>query len=189
MNGTLSFLNDLAQWLGRWIPRLVLIEPTHLGVLFGPRGDARQVGPGLIWYWPITHALVNVPVTTQSLQLSSQILPNDADVDDGLLPRVLLCAAAVQFRTFDAVKVATKALHTHALVDNRASAAIARHVSHRKNLANWAEAVVADLAGELAPFGVVVDRLDFTQHGSGVALKNISDWNYADAAAGTRPKE
>lgn len=47
MTGALSFLNDLAQWLGRWVPRLVLVEPTHRGVLFGPRGSARQVGPGL----------------------------------------------------------------------------------------------------------------------------------------------
>lgn len=189
MNGTLTFLNDLAQWLGRWIPRLVLIEPTHVGVLFGPTGTARPVGPGLIWYWPISHALVLVPVTTQSVQLSSQVLPNDAAIDDGFLPRVLLCAAAVQFRSVDPVKVATKALHTHALVDNRASAAIARHIGQRADLKAWATAVVADLRDELEPFGVVVDRLDFTQHGCGVALKNISDWSYADAVAGTRPKE
>lgn len=29
-------------------------------------------------------------------------------------------------------------------------------------------------------------ELDFTQRGTGVALKNLSDWNYADSVAGTR---
>lgn len=187
MTGALSFLNDLAQWLGRWIPRLILVEPTHLGVLFGPRGAAKQAGPGLICYWPITHALVLMPVTTQSVQLNAQVLP--APTDDGLLPRVLLCAAAVQFRTTDAVKAATKALNVHALVDNRASAAVARHLSKRDDIPAWSAAVVQDLSDELHSFGVIVDRVDFTHHGTGVALKNISDWSYSDATAGTRPKE
>lgn len=187
MTGALSFLNDLAQWLGRWIPRLVLVEPTHLGVLFGPRGSSRQVGPGLVYYWPITHALILVPVTTQSVQLSTQVLPGATD--DGLLPRVLICAVAVQFHTGDAVKAATKALNTHALIDNRASAAVVRHLGKRDDLSAWSVAVVADLRDELEAFGIVVDRLDFTQHGAGVALKNLSDWNYSDAIAGTRPKE
>lgn len=187
MTGALSFLNDLAQWLGRWIPRLVLIEPTHLGVLFGPKGSARQVGPGLVYYWPITHALILVPVTTQSVQLSTQILPVSSD--EGLLPRVLICAVAVQFRTEDAVTAATKALHAHALIDNRASAAVARHLGKRGDLLAWSAAVVTDLRDELKTFGIVVDRLDFTQHGTGVALKNLSDWNYSDSSTGARPKE
>jgi len=186
MTSALAFLNDLAQWLGRWIPRLVLIEPTHRGVLFGPRGSARQVGPGLVVYWPITHALVQVPVTTQSVQLSSQVLPLAAAAA-GIVPHVLLCAAAVQFRVHDAVLTATKALHTHALIDNRAQAAVARHVGQRDDLAAWAAAVVDELEMELRPFGVTLERLDFTQHGTGVALKNVSDWNYSDSAHGTRP--
>lgn len=185
MNNALSFLNDLAQWLGRWIPRLVLIQPTHRGVLFGPRGGARELPPGLRVYWPITHVLIEVPVTTQSVQLSSQILPIDGTGE--IIPRVLLCAQAVQFRVVDAVLHSTKALHTFSLIDNRASAAVARHVHLRADLQEWSAAVVADLKDELVPFGVVVERLDFTQHGIGVALKNVSDWSYADNATGTRP--
>lgn len=181
----LSFLNELAQWLGRWVPRLVLIEPTHRGVLFGPRGGARELAPGLRVYWPITNTLVLVPVSTQSVALSTQVLPIDAQGD--VIPRVLLCGQVVQFRVVDAVRCATKALHTFSLIDNRVSAAVARHVQRRADLAEWSEAVVKDLRGELEPFGVVVDRLDFTQHGTGVALKNVADWSYSDNTTGTRP--
>lgn len=185
MNNALSFLNDLAQWLGRWIPRLVLVEPTHRGVLFGPRGGTRELLPGLRVYWAITHALVLVPVTTQSVQIASQILPIESQGE--MIPRVLLCAAAIQFRVNDAVLSATKALHTFSLVDNRASAAISRHSHLRADMSAWSRAAVIDLRDELAPFGVVVERLDFTQHGTGVALKNVSDWSYSDNSAGTRP--
>jgi regulator of protease activity HflC (stomatin/prohibitin superfamily) len=185
--GTLSFINDLAQWLGRWIPRLVLIEPTHRGVLFGPRGSARLTGPGLVCYWPITHALELVPVTTRSVQLNAQVLPLERLTVPGIVPHIMLCGVAVQFRVEDAVLAATKALHINALVDNRVQASVARHRAHSGNLEAWANAVVSDLRLELAPFGIVVERLDFTQHGTGVALKNVSDWNYSDSSSGARP--
>jgi hypothetical protein len=185
MTAALSWVNDLVQWLGRWVPRLVLVEPTHRGVRFGPRGSAREVGPGLVVYWPITHVLLQVPVTTQSIQLSTQVLPCVADA--GVIPRVMLCSAALQFRVASAVAASTRALSLHALVDNRAQAAIARHVGNEADRPAWAAAVLFDLRLELEPFGVVVERLDFTQNGIGVALKNVSDWNYADRQTGTRP--
>jgi SPFH domain/Band 7 family protein len=186
MNG-LAWLNELMTWLGRWVPRLVLIEPTHRGVRFGPRGGSRQMGPGLVGYWPITHSLVEIPVTTQSLQLCAQILPLDDSPGD-IVPRVMVCAAALQFRVVHAVDAATKALHLHALVDNRAQALIAKHVAESNDLKKWGRLVAKDLRAELKPFGIQVERLDFTQRGIGVALKNISDWSYGDSAAGTRPK-
>jgi hypothetical protein len=189
MTGALSFLNDLAQWLGRWVPRLVLIEPTHRGVLFGPRGATRELQPGLRVYWPITHVLVLVPVTTQSLHLCSQMLPPAAKAPRGeIVPRVRLVATAIQFRIVDAVLAATKALHTQAVIDNRTSAAVARHLAHSEDLQAWSAAVIADLRRELQPFGVLVERLDFTGFATGIALKNVSDWNYADSVSGKRPE-
>jgi hypothetical protein len=168
----LTWLNDLVQWLGRWVPRLVLVEPTHRGVLFGPKGSARECGPGLVLYWPITHALTLVAVTTQSVQINAQALPLK---DEGsLIPRVLLCAAAV---------------HAHALVDNRTQAAIARHRDeHGADRLNWIGAARLDLVEELAPFGFVIERLDITQSGTGMALKNVSDWSYSDQPGGKRPE-
>jgi|SRR5919108_1561819 hypothetical protein len=185
MGAALTWLNDLAQWFGRWVPRLLLLHPTHRGVRFGPRGGARAVGPGLVLYWPITHALVEIPVTTQSIQLCAQLLPHDRT--EGMIPSVRICAAAIQYRVHDAVSAATKALNLHALVDNRAQAAIARHATASTSPDDWKRHATTDLIDELAPYGVTLERLDFTQAGTGVALKNISDWSYTDSAAGTRP--
>lgn len=186
MTGALAWLNDVMQWLGRWVPRLTLVEPTHRGVLFGPRGSAQKRGPGLVLYWPITHALMLVPVTTQSVQINTQALPMK---DDGLMiPRVLLCSAAIQFKVEDPVAFATRILHAHALVDNRTQAAIARHrEEHGEDRKAWALAARAELSEELKIYGVVVERLDITQSGTGMALKNVSDWSYSDTVGGKRP--
>lgn len=185
MTPALTWINDLVQWLGRWVPRMVLIEPTHRGVKFGPRGSATPAGPGLVVYWPITHVLVEVPVTTQSIQLSTQLLPF-AHAEEAIIPRVSLCAAAIQYRVSDPVVATTNVLKLHALVDNRASAAIARRHHPGIDPIEWARLVVEELRAELLPFGVVVERLDFTQNGTGVALKNVADWNYTDNVDGKR---
>jgi hypothetical protein len=154
MSTALSFLNDLAQWLGRWVPRLVLIEVTHRGVLFGPRGTARLVGAGLRTYWPIAQNLLLVPITTRSVQLYSQILPaapNPADI----VPRVRLVSVAIQYRIADPLAYATKALSSHALIDNRTAAAVARHVREDGDLQAWSAAVLTDVRREVGDFGRV----------------------------------
>lgn len=178
MTAALSWLNDLIQWLGRWIPRLVLIE----------RGSARAVGPGLVVYWPITHALVQVPVTVQSLQLTGQVLPCTQTAGE-FIPRVIVCGVSVQYRISDAVAAATRALHLHALIQNRVQAVIAEHyqpITADKARA-WMATAEAELAEILRPFGILIERLDLSQDGTGMALKNLSDWAYADNFDGKRP--
>ena len=183
MSGAFAWLNDLMTWLGRFVPRLLLVPPTHRGVRFGPRGGVREVGPGLLVYWPITHNILQIPVTTQSVQFCGQILLGD---DSGalLVPRVSMCSTAIQFRVVDPVKAAMSALNLYALIDNRASAAIARHFNAKVPADEWVKMAAADLDGAIAAYGINLERLDLTQAGSGIAVKNISDWSHSDQAEG-----
>jgi regulator of protease activity HflC (stomatin/prohibitin superfamily) len=183
MSGALTWLNDLMVWLGRFIPRLLLIPPTHRGVRFGPRGGTREIGPGLIIYWPITHQVLLMPVTTQSIQLSSQLLQCTGP-SDRIVPWVTVVAAAIQFRVVKPIEAATRALSLHALVDNRASAALAKHFVHDLDASIWLTKASEELRIELQAYGVTLERLDITQFGTGVALKNLSDWSYADSIDG-----
>lgn len=173
MNNAMVWLNDLMVWLGRWIPRLLLIPATHIGIRFGPSGGARAVGPGLVVYWPISHSVLQIPVTTQSMQLASQMV--SSTVSGGVVPQVVICAVAVQYRVVDAVKAATKALHFHALVDNRTSASIAKYSHLKEDVTVWMDTAAKYLRSELKEYGIELERLDLTQNGVGVALKNISD--------------
>jgi len=182
----LAWLNDLVQWFGRLVPRIVLVHPTHRGVRFGPRGSARCVGPGLVTYWPITHHLIEVPVTLQSVQLCAIQLPI-RDESQHFLPRVAVCTLNVQFLIADPVTAATHILNFHALVGNRAQASVA---------AQWPGELPADatwilragdrLAQELRAFGITLATIDIAGLGLGVAVKNIGDWSYADQVNGKR---
>jgi regulator of protease activity HflC (stomatin/prohibitin superfamily) len=185
MTSALTWLNDLAQWLGRWVPRLTLVPPTHRAVRFGPRGGARTKGPGLVLTWPMVHELVLVPTTTLSYQGNGQVLPFKDTRD--VVPRCMVCGTAVQFRVTDPVKAVTQALNFHALVDNRVQAAIARHVQQDLSDRAWLETARAEAAAALAPYGICVERLDLAQQGIGCVLKNVSDWSYSDGVDGKRP--
>lgn len=179
MTQAFTWINDIVQWLGRWVPKLVLVPPTHCGVRFGPRGGAKACGPGLVVYWPITHVLVQMPVTTQSMQICGQILPLPRT--EGILPDCAVAVAAIQFRVTDPVMAATKCLKPQAIVDNRGTAAIARAWPGKLTTDGaWIERARAELADDLAPFGLGLERLDMTQLGIGVALKQLNDWAYSD---------
>lgn len=187
MTAALAWVNDLVQWLGRWVPRLVLVAPTHRGVRFGPRGQALAKGPGLVWYWPMIHELIEVPVTLQSIQLCGIQLP----ITDtgGLLPRVAIATLNIQFQVRDAVKASVRVLNFHALVGNRAQAiAVALWPGFDGDRNAWLAASHVALANELESKGIEVVALDIAGVGIGVAVKNISDWSYADNVHGAREK-
>jgi len=182
----LAWLNDLAQWFGRWFPRLVLIHPTHRGVRFGLKGAVKAVGPGLVVYWPIIHDLVQVPVTTISYQTTSQTLWLDSD-DGGMVPTIAIVGNAVQFRVVDPIKAAVAVLHFHAIVDNRVQAAVAKHWRGDLKDRSWCDLAHAEAAESLLPYGIELQRLDPTSLGRGCALKNLADWSYSDNVDGKRP--
>jgi len=132
------------------------------------------------------HELIQVAVTLQSIQLCGTPLPLD---DNGaILPRVAIATLNIQFRIRDAVAAATRVLHFHALVANRAQALAVRHWPRNAHSGDWLGAAYVELRDELAGTGIDVIALDLAGLGIGVALKNINDWSYADDVTGARPK-
>lgn len=188
MTGALAWLNDLAQWIGRWFPRLTIIHPTHCGVRFGRRGSAVAVGAGLIFYWPLIHDLIEVPVTTISYQTCAQTLPCGQSFG-AILPRNATVACAVQFRIVDPIIASVKALNFHAIVDNRVRACIAEAwPSDGFEQRQWRDAARDKAAETLKTYGIEIEHLDVTDIGYGCTLKNLSDWSYSDSTDGKRPK-
>ena len=179
MNQALAWLNSLMQAIGQWIPRLVLIHPTHRAVLFGPRGGAKQRGPGLIWYWPITHALLKMPIAMRSMQMSGQILRCREQGHRSLLPYNCLCSAAIQYRIEDAVLAAITTLNTHVLVDNRMRAAIAEAWPGSLEIASqgqWKCRALIRARKELSVYGIYLERIDVVQLGYSVCNKSLGDY-------------
>jgi len=185
----LTWLNDLAQWLGRWFPRLTLVHPTHKGVRFGRGGAAVAVGPGLVLWWPLIHDMIQVPVTTISYQTNALTLfLKSAAMAGGVIPKVAVVALAVQFRVTEPVTAAVKALNFHAIVDNRVRAAVAKHWTGSIGAdGRWLDDAKREAALTLASFGIQIEAVDLTDIGEGCALKNMSDWSYSDGTDGKRP--
>ena len=68
-----QWLNQLMEWFGKWIPRLVLIDATHVGVKFGLRGSVSTMLPGLYCYWPITTNVRQVSTRCRTIELATQL--------------------------------------------------------------------------------------------------------------------
>lgn len=188
MTGALAWLNDLAQWIGRWFPRLVIVHPTHCGVRFGRKGSAVAVGAGLIFYWPLIHDLIEVPITTISYQTCAQTLPA-LQMAGAMFPRNATVACAVQFRIIDPIVASVKALNFHAIVDNRVRACIAEAWSEDcLERREWLAPARAAAVSALKDYGIEIEHIDVTDISFGCTLKNLSDWSYSDGTDGKRPK-
>lgn len=177
----LQWLNSLIQSFGMLFPRMKLVPPTHHGVRFGPKGGAKDVGAGLVFWWPVIHRLKQVPVTTQSIEVSARSMPfEEGDRSRLIVPRVVIVGVAVQFQIVDAVSAAVNVLSVHALVDNRCQAAIGRNWRDLLQARDSVEAAVEELRPWLLEFGVQLERADITHLGTVVGVMQINSWMHSD---------
>ncbi|MDH3591027.1 MAG: SPFH domain-containing protein [Planctomycetota bacterium] len=71
MESAFQWLNDLARWFARLIPRWKVITEAQGGVAF-VRGRARLIEPGIFWWWPAWTEIHVQEVVRQTLNLPPQ---------------------------------------------------------------------------------------------------------------------
>ena len=86
MEGAFAWIGQIIEWLGRFIPRLVLLNPTmgavkYSGFVFRDVvrlrfGGLRETahGPGLHVYWPFVSEWDPYPTARQTYDLRSQVV-------------------------------------------------------------------------------------------------------------------
>jgi regulator of protease activity HflC (stomatin/prohibitin superfamily) len=74
MEGALSWLGDLMQFIGKFFPRVVIITTTHAGIKFVRGHKVVVLEPGVHVYWPLVTELESYPVARQAVDLRSQTL-------------------------------------------------------------------------------------------------------------------
>jgi regulator of protease activity HflC (stomatin/prohibitin superfamily) len=95
VESALAWIGQIAAWIGHWVPRWIVVVPTHACVkyegFFLPRrlrvrhggfdGEMRITakGPGLFWYWPATTRVDDYPTAYQSDDLKSQSFETSDD--------------------------------------------------------------------------------------------------------------
>jgi len=73
MESAFQWLNDLARWFARLVPRWRVVTEAQGGVAF-VRGRAKLIKPGICWWWPAWTEIHVQEVVRQTLNLPAQSL-------------------------------------------------------------------------------------------------------------------
>lgn len=163
MTNAFAWLNDLMTWLGRWVPRILLVRASHEGVRFGRRGEVVRLRPGIHVYWPIVHEVELVSMALRTLETAAQV--TDGDIK----------SVVVTYRIVDAVAVARDLYDFSSQIDMRAKAHIAGHDK---------DAILSltdSLRVEFEPLGIHINTAAYTQRSWCIPLKNLQDWGTHEA--------
>lgn len=78
VEGALSWIGDLARWVGQFFPRLINVRATHHAVRF-KHGRVEPVFPGMRVFWPLTTDFIEYPVVRQAVILREQTVVTTDD--------------------------------------------------------------------------------------------------------------
>jgi regulator of protease activity HflC (stomatin/prohibitin superfamily) len=74
VNAAFEWIQQIASWIGQFIPRWVIFTTTEGGVKFVRGKNAVALGPGIHWYWPVLTKLEEFPTARQGDDLRSQTI-------------------------------------------------------------------------------------------------------------------
>lgn len=192
MESALAWIGKLAEWIGQWIPRWVIINPTHGGIKYtgfmiplsyrrscaraltaigydcGHFDGAMRVTPlppGIHFYWPATTSYDHYPTVLQVDDLRSQTVVT-ADEPE----RTIVVGGMISYRVHDIEKLLAHSYNAMKLIRDVAMTAIHNVCSK----ATWAELKEGQRRGtldtklrnearkQLEEFGVTVVKVQLT---------------------------
>ena len=74
MEAALAWIGKLAEWVGSFIPRWVILDTTEGAIKYVRGKRAVLCTPGIHWYWPATTTFVSYPTARQSDRLETQTM-------------------------------------------------------------------------------------------------------------------
>lgn len=97
----LAWVGQIVEWVGRFIPRWIILNTTEGAVKFVRGSRAVELGPGVHFYWPAVTEIKSWVVARQSINLATQTITTK----DG---KVLAIGTVMVFRVTDALTLITK---------------------------------------------------------------------------------
>lgn len=98
MQGALEWIGQIADWLGQFIPRWIILDPTMGGVKYVRGKRIVALGPGLHFWWPLLTKIDTYPTARQADDLRSQTLVTTDD-------KVIIVGGMVVYEVVDIVKL------------------------------------------------------------------------------------
>ncbi len=74
METAFAWIGWIVEWLGKLIPRILIIRHTHAGVKFVWGSRVKRMGPGVHIYWPVVTEIEVYPTARQTHNMVTQTL-------------------------------------------------------------------------------------------------------------------
>jgi regulator of protease activity HflC (stomatin/prohibitin superfamily) len=74
LDSAFAWLQSITDWLGRFIPRWVVVDTTAGGIKYVGGSRVVVCQPGIVWYWPIRTVWIEYPTARQTDRLESQTM-------------------------------------------------------------------------------------------------------------------
>jgi regulator of protease activity HflC (stomatin/prohibitin superfamily) len=158
IESALSWLGDLARFLGSTFPRLLVVQSSHRAVKYKNGHTPILLAPGRHLYWPLMSPIEYCPVVRQVISIPTQLLETADD-------QTVAASGVLEFEIQDAILFLAQTESGWEAVRAVGSAAIRRVVmkQERAALCDAPEAIDLRLTRQaqrwLQAYGVKVLRL------------------------------
>jgi regulator of protease activity HflC (stomatin/prohibitin superfamily) len=98
MEGALAWIGKIADWIGQWIPRWVVLDPTEGAIKYVGGKRIVPCGAGVHFYWPARTIWQAYPVARQTDRLESQTMESK----DG---KTFIVAGTLTYKVLDIEKL------------------------------------------------------------------------------------
>ena len=79
MESALAWIGQIAEWVGKFIPRWEIVDTVHGAIKFVKGSRVVRLGPGIHWYWPVVTDFHVYPVARQGVDLRAQVFVTEDD--------------------------------------------------------------------------------------------------------------
>lgn len=79
MDQALAWIGQIAQWVGAFIPRWVILDTTEAAIKYRHGQPILCPGGRIHWYWPAVSAFYQYPTARQAEQLETQTMVSTDD--------------------------------------------------------------------------------------------------------------
>jgi regulator of protease activity HflC (stomatin/prohibitin superfamily) len=80
MDGALAWIGQIAEWVGKFFPRWIVMPVTMGGVKYVGGSRVVAMGPGVHFYWPARTIIDTYPTASQTDNLPSQTMETENGV-------------------------------------------------------------------------------------------------------------
>ena len=175
MESAFAWLGHLIEWLGRWIPKIVVVRATHGGVKFVNGWKVKRLNPGRHIYWPIFTDIEIIPVARQSMNLITQIL---VTADN----QTVSCGAVIVYDIVDVVKALSQNWDITDTINDITQTAIVETITTTayddiKSDINCkiVQRLTKSVRDALKPYGIKVHRCSLSDFGPCLAIKLLGE--------------